>query len=64
MRCSQERELLDHHEQYLGWIHLVGDVFALAAGFGAQEPGKRAGSGSSIASASVLVNFAFIPLAP
>ena len=48
-----------------GWIHLIGGLIALAAGFGIfSGAGWARWLGILIASVSVIVNFAFIPLAP
>jgi ABC-type uncharacterized transport system permease subunit len=48
-----------------GWIHLVGGLIGLAAGFGIfSGAGWARWLGILIASVSVIVNFAFIPLAP
>lgn len=48
-----------------GWVHLIGGLIALAAGFGVfSGAGWARWLGILIASASVIVNFAFIPLAP
>jgi hypothetical protein len=48
-----------------GWIHLVGGIIALAAGFGVFSGAAWARwLGIIIAAISVFVNFAFIPLAP
>lgn len=48
-----------------GWIHLVGGIIGLAAGFGVFSGAAWARwLGIFIAAISVFVNFAFIPLAP
>jgi hypothetical protein len=48
-----------------GWIHLIGGIIGLAAGFGIfSGAGWARWLGILIASISVIVNFAFIPLAP
>lgn len=48
-----------------GWIHLVGGIIGLAAGFGVFSGAAWARwLGILIAMISVVVNFTFIPLAP
>ena len=48
-----------------GWIHLIGGIIGLAAGFGIfSGAGWARWLGILIASISVIVNFVFIPLAP
>jgi hypothetical protein len=48
-----------------GWIHLIGGLIGLAAGFGIfSGAGWARWLGILIASVSVIVNFVFIPLAP
>jgi hypothetical protein len=48
-----------------GWIHLIGGLIGLAAGFGIfSGAGWARWLGILIASVSVIVNFAFIPFAP
>jgi hypothetical protein len=48
-----------------GWIHLVGGIIGLAAGFGVFSGAAWARwLGILIATVSVVVNFTFIPLAP
>jgi hypothetical protein len=61
-----ERELLDHYERkYLGWIHLVGGIVGLAAGFGAFSGAAWARwLGILIATISVFVNSTSLPFEP
>jgi hypothetical protein len=48
-----------------GWIHLVGGIIGLAAGFGVFSGAAWARwLGILIATVSVVVNFTYIPLAP
>jgi hypothetical protein len=48
-----------------GWIHLVGGIIGLAAGFGVfSGAGWARWLGILIATVSVVVNFTFIPFAP
>ncbi len=48
-----------------GWTHVIGGLIALLAGFGVFSGAAWARwLGILIASVSILVNFAFIPLAP
>lgn len=48
-----------------GWMHMLGGIIGVAAGFGILSgAGWARFLGVLIASLSILVNFAFIPLAP